>query len=406
MADSQALVVGGGIAAVPAFDATDETLGRGVFVSADTPPAVRAAVSFGQDSTGFFWAQSGLTSVQSVANQQSAVLIGRALVNFATLFTGNIAPVIIGKAAGANITGGTVLSDGVAIGAGAITDALAICIGATVMVNCNAGADMPVLIGCRAVTGTAVSSGVFIGEGGGGVPNINANGGIYLQGHTNGVVVADGVAIFGIIEGDRSVVVGRLARASGARGVALGEGARAPGSGTLYNEAIAIGSQANATATGAAGNRRSIAIGVSAVATCDNATANAIAIGTSASATAAGATGAAVALGPGAIAINGQCVIGAAGFPMELFVQSGAIHLDTTGADAVLGTGTLDAAGTVTIATTRAAAGMFILVTPTVTLTGPLFTQNIVAATSFDVTSAAGVADAGVTFDWVLLKTA
>jgi hypothetical protein len=49
---------------------------------------------------------------------------------------------------------------------------------------------------------------------------------------------------------------------------------------------------------------------------------------------------------------------------------------------------------------------MFILVTPTVTLTGPLFTQNIVAATSFDVTSAAGVADAGVTFDWVLLKTA
>jgi len=326
MADSQAVFVGGGLAASPALTATDESLGRGVIVTSDDPAAVGGATSFGQDSTGHFWAQSSLTSAQSVINLQRAVLAGRALVQVgATVGAGTNAGVIIGYQAGVNVTGGSVMVDGIAIGHAAITDGNAVCIGASVTCNCNNGASDPVLINCRGVTGDLLT-GVYIGTTTGGV--VGATSGIFINGQCDAASGGVSTIIAGRCEGGAGMAIGGgggSARITGAS-MAVGPSCVAGGPlfGTLYSDAIAIGISATATGTGAAGARRSLAIGLSAIATCDNATANAIAIGTSASATASGATGASVALGPAATAATGQCVIGATGFPMELRIIAAA----------------------------------------------------------------------------------
>lgn len=325
MSRSQAVIVGGGIAASPAFTATDESEGRGVIITNEDPASVGAA-NFGMDATGQVWIVGAVTAAQRATNLQRAVILGRSIANVATwgASLGTNAPVIIGFQAGVNVTGGTVLSDCVVIGNGAIGDADSVCIGAGVTCNCNNGASDPTLINSRGVTGDLLS-GIYIGTTSGGV--VGATTGIFLNGQCDQASGGGSTIIGGRTEGGAGIAIGGggTARITGGS-IAIGANSFAGGPlfGTLYDDAIALGEGAQATGTGAAGNRRSIAIGLSAVATCDNATANAIAIGTSASATASGATGASLALGPSATAATGQCVVGATGFPMEFRVIAAA----------------------------------------------------------------------------------
>lgn len=386
MSRSQAIIVGGGIAASPAFTATDEAIGAGVIVTSDDPAAVGAA-TFGMDpTTRAVWMQGGLTAGQIATNLRKAVLIGLAQTNVSNVAAN--AGVLIGNAAGINVTGGTVMTDGIAIGKGAITDGTAVVIGAGCQANCNAGTDRPVIINCTGVTGSAVSSLVAIGDSIG----VACNTGIFILGRADTASGGTSTALQGTVENSPGIVIGGggVANINGLTDIAIGSGARAGGPlfGTEYNNCVALGTNASALGSGATGDGDAIAIGQSASAT-------------------GSATQAAVAIGRGATAAVGECRIGSATRPLAMMLATGVtVHLDNAGADAVIGTGTLGAGGTVTIATTAAEAGMFVLVTPTSAWTLPPFVSNIVAVTSFDVTSPAGAADAGDTFTWVILKAA
>jgi len=308
MARSQAIIVGGGIAASPAFTSTDETQGSGVIVTSDDPAAVGAA-SFGMDpSTRNVWIQGGLTQAQITTNGRKAVLLGLALVNESSV-AGN-SGVIIGNAAGINTTGGTVMTDGIAIGNGAVTDGNAVVIGPGVTVNCNAGTDRPIIINCTGVTGTAVSSLVAIGESTG----IACNTGVFINGRATTSAGGGSTSILGTIESSASIAIGggtSRPNTNGQNCIAIGNGrAGGPLFGTEYSQCIAIGAAnsgtTNATGSGATGIRNSIAIGAAASATC------------------ASATTASVAIGPDATATDGLCVLGATTFPLELRIIAAA----------------------------------------------------------------------------------
>lgn len=278
MADSQAIIVGaGGIAALPPFTATDETLGRGVFITSDDPPGVGAA-NFGSIS-GEIWIQSGGVAA---ANAQRAVTIGRSLQNIA-LITGNAQnAVVIGHQAG--IVAASPVSSCVAIGEGALATGLSVAIGQNTVVRALAGTSRNVGINATGLShaapvglvaintdasSVASASGVFINC----ANSVNTGGGVGItSGAGNlqafGILIATGAPV---LTGDRNIAIGDSVQAGAPttatdyrRCIAIGTNAVATGSGVGGNVgAIAIGDQASATGTTAAA---SMALGVSAVA--------------------------------------------------------------------------------------------------------------------------------------------
>ena len=161
------------------------------------------------------------------------------------------------------------------------------------LINCTGvtAVDLVGLIAIGDSVGIACTSGVFIN----GRADVAGNGtSVCIQGRAEAGVLT---LINGDGNGDYCIAIGGpvsgRARAGG------------PLFGTAYSRCIAIGYQANATGTGATGDR------------------NTIAIGNGATATASG-TGGAVAIGASASAANGQAVLGSTAFPLEFRVIAAA----------------------------------------------------------------------------------